>query len=246
MYEQIGQMNTKIAGQTTEFEHLKSVTSNLEVQIETNKSENETLKALNKDLKDTIKQREVKMNYHGKELNILEQFTRRNSLRIYGMHDQNKFETTEQTSELVSSMSKNKLDVTVHMSDIDIAHRLGTFRLDGNRLIICKFASRETKLRILRARRLLKGSSVVVREDLTIKTAKLLEVHGQRPEVKNAWSDEGRKIALLHSGRKIRVDINTNLYSTLTSLNSTCLCLPTLHRHRGLCKTVKPIGPIYT
>ena len=55
MYEQIGQMNTKIAGQTTEFEHLKSVTSNLEVQIETNKSENETLKALNKDLKDTIK-----------------------------------------------------------------------------------------------------------------------------------------------------------------------------------------------
>ena len=180
VYEQIGQMNTMIADQTTEIGHLKSVTSDLEVQIETNKSENETLKALNKDLKDTIKQREVKMNYHGKELNILEQFTRRNSLRIYGMHDQNKFETTEQTSELVCSMFKNKLDVTVQMGDIDISHRLGTFRPDGNRPIICKFVSREIKLRVLRARRLLKGSSAVVREDLTRKKRKT--PRGARPE----------------------------------------------------------------
>lgn len=89
-------------------------------------------------------------------------------------------------------MVRNKLDIQILKSDINFAHRIGAFRQDGNRPIVCKFVSRETKTKVLRTRRNLKGSAMVVREDLIIKNAKLLEDVSRKPEVKSAWSDEGR------------------------------------------------------
>lgn len=108
-------------------------------------------------------------------------------------------------------MINTKLDIPVQISQIDVAHRLGSFRHDGNRPIICKFLSRETKVKTLRARRKLKSSAALIREDLTKKNAKLLETVSARPEVKSAWSDEGKILAPLHTGRKPRVDLHSDL-----------------------------------
>jgi hypothetical protein len=61
------------------------------------------------------------------------------------------------------------------------------------------------KLEVLRARRALKGSSYVIREDLTHTNAKLLESVSNHDKVKTAWSDEGRIVVLLKNNRKFTV-----------------------------------------
>lgn len=211
VYERLRNVNTKLVEQATALEDLKSETSDLRVELNKVKAENSRLKTDNKDMKEVLTQRETKLRVNEKEINDLEQYTRRNSVRIYGINDQNRTESSRESGEAVIKMLKNKLDMPINLSDIDVAHRLGQFRKDGNRPIICKFVSRETKNSVLRNRRNLKGSPFVIREDLTTKNAKLLENTSQHPNVKNAWSDDGKIIALLQSGVKIRVHIHSNL-----------------------------------
>jgi CTP-dependent riboflavin kinase len=76
-------------------------------------------------------------------------------------------------------------------------------------LVICIFIYRTHKLKDISARKKLKGSTKVIREDLTLRNARLLEKLSQKEEVKNRWSDEGKIIFLLTNGRKIKVDMYT-------------------------------------
>ena len=79
------------------------------------------------------------------------------------------------------------------------------------------FLSRNMKHTVTRARRKFKGSTTVIREDLTLFNAKLLEDVARRDEVKSAWSGESRIIAILHSGRKIKVNVGSDLNNPLRS-----------------------------
>ena len=85
----------------------------------------------------------------------------------------------------------NKLHIRVDVRDIDIAHRMGAFKADGNRPVICKFVSRMLKTRIIRERRKIKGTKIVLRDDLTLKNQKLLEDTFAVSNVKSVWSDNG-------------------------------------------------------
>jgi hypothetical protein len=80
---------------------------------------------------------------------------------------------------------KDKLDIDLDPTDIDIAHRMGKFIVDGNRPVICKFIYRTHKLKVISARKKLKGSNQVIREDLTLRHAILLEKLSQKEEMKN-------------------------------------------------------------
>lgn len=213
--ERIKNVNTKLVEQATEVENLKSESSDLKEEIEKLKSENDRLKTKNEEIADLLTQREQRILVNEKEINELEQYTRRNSLRIYGISDNDKNENSRTSANRAVSMIKDKLEVPITIADVDIAHRLGQFRTDGNRPIIIKFISRELKDTVLRHRRKLKGTALVIREDLTTKNAKLLEKVSHHSNVKNAWSDDGKIIALLHSGIKIRVKLNSNLQSLL-------------------------------
>ena len=85
-------------------------------------------------------------------------------MRIYGLQDKNRFEAAEETALLVTSLVKNKLSLDVSVAGIDIAHRLGPFRVDGNMPVICKFLSRNMKNTVTHARSNLKGISIVIRD----------------------------------------------------------------------------------
>lgn len=215
IHEKIKKVNTKLVEQATEVENLKSEASDLKEEIEKLKSENDRLKTKNEQISDTLAQREQKLQVNEKEINELEQYTRRNSLRIYGIHDNDRNENARMSANKAIAMIKDKLEVPVTIADVDIAHRLGQFREDGNRPIIIKFVSREMKDTVLRHRRKLKGTTFVVREDLTTKNAKLLEKVSQHANVKSAWSDNGKIIALLQSGNRIRVHIHNDLQRLL-------------------------------
>jgi len=70
-------------------------------------------KVKNKDLKE---QMEATLSKQNKNINDLEQYTRINSVTMYGLHDKSRFETALETALLVTSIVKNKLCLDVSVS----------------------------------------------------------------------------------------------------------------------------------
>ena len=140
------------------------------------------------------------------QINELEQYSRRNCVRITGVKEENH----ESCSQLVTNIATRKLETEITPTDIDRAHRLGPKRTDGKeRAMIVKFTTYDARTRFIRARRKLKGSSIVIREDLTKANQELLlKVKGHQT-VKSAWSHDGRIIALIaKDGREYRKRIS--------------------------------------
>lgn len=215
MSDQLKCVNDKLLKTVNEIEELKNTNSDIEENMKRMQEENVRIKQKNEELEELMFEREKRMKANEVTLNNLEQYTRKNSIRIYGIEDKNKDETMEQSRSLVIKLFNDKLSIKLTNKDIDIAHRLGQFSKEGNRPIICKFVSRSTKFDVISARRQLKGSAIVIREDLTTRNAKLLESVSAKPEVANAWSHDGKIIALLLNGKKTRFDLNSDLGKSL-------------------------------
>jgi len=192
-------------------EALRNKVSDMETSIEKVAAENILIKKDNEKMKEQLTEREIKLKFQAADINNLEQYTRRNSVRIYGVNDPEKKETSAETAKQVVKLVKDKLEVDITVADIDIAHRTGIFQNDGNRPIICKFVSRFTKHDVIKARRKLKKSGYVIKEDLTIQNAKLLEKTKELETVESAWSHEGKIIALLKTGTSMVVNWKTDL-----------------------------------
>ena len=215
--QHIKTLQTKVEEQSAEILELKNNQSDMQIKIDELTDENATLTTYNLELKELVNQKDASLKKHDNSLNELEQYTRRNSVRIYGVSDQDKNETSNKTITAVIKLINNKLDLNISPEVIDTAHRLGQFREDGNRPIIVKFVSRETKHLIIGSRRKLKGSAIVIREDLTKKNAKLLETVSRSEGVKSAWSSEGKIFALLSNGRKVRIGSDLDVTTFLNN-----------------------------
>ena len=130
--------------------------------------------------------------------NNLEQYTRKNSIRLFGFK-----ENDEETSpeHLAIDFFKEKLQVDVREDEIEIIHRAGKYRPEGRhnpkkaRPILIKFLSHKTKARVMRAKKALKGSEFWLAEDLTSETAekvKLLNEIRKVKKIKNVWTIDGK------------------------------------------------------
>ena len=98
----------------------------------------------------------------------------------------------------------------ISSTNIDMAHRMGKFRNDCKRPIICKFVSGYTKQDVIKSRKALKSTHMVYREDLTLQNAKLLERASAHDSVIAVWSDEGKIIAFLKNKKKMTIDWKTD------------------------------------
>ncbi|KAK9711826.1 hypothetical protein QE152_g25238 [Popillia japonica] len=76
----------------------------------------------------------------------------------------------DNTDNVISAICKDKLGVDVHQGTIDCSHRLGKSE-NGSRPILVKFCSRNIKQMIFNNKRKLKGSKIIIREDLTKRCA---------------------------------------------------------------------------
>ena len=155
-----------------------------------------------------------------RDLDELQQYSRRNNIRVFGIPEK----PDEDTDALVCSIAE-RIGVRITSHDIDRSHRVGKrmpipsqppsyasaahsdqSRQNPSRPIIVKFVSHKSKLALIRNRRKLKGSKVVVAEDLTKKKATLLSKTSSHEKVRTAWTTDGRVFAMIKTmnGREMR------------------------------------------
>lgn len=97
-------------------------------------------------------------------MDALEQYSRGNNLRIYGMQE----EKNEVLMEKIIDLCHTKLKIEISSSDIDVCHRLSG-REGASRPVIVRFCRRSVRNSIFYNKAKLKGTKFIVREDLTRK-----------------------------------------------------------------------------
>ena len=205
------EVTSRISVIESEVDEVKNEVSDYGARVLAVENMNKLTQDENRKLKELVEERETQLRVQRTELNNLEQYTRRNNLRIYGMDDRNPRESISQTAQIVVNLVRDKLDIDITADDIDMVHRLGRFTVEGNRPILCRFISRQDVLKIKQARRKCKGSGIVIREDLTAKNVKLLETVNALNGVKQAWTEQGKIMALLQDGTKKNINHETDL-----------------------------------
>lgn len=140
-------------------------------------------------------------------LDSLEQYSRRSSIRILGVEEKQ----GEDTEAVVKEIITTKLGVSLEPScDIDRLHRTGSARTTTTtarpRSIIVKMQSYKKRREILLNRRKLKGTGILIVEDLTVKKQSLLAKTRAHKKVISAWSSDGRIFASLPAsgGKSVR------------------------------------------
>lgn len=128
-----------------------------------------------------------------KQMDNLEQYSRRNCVRVSGVEETGQ----ENTDQIILDIAANRLGITLNITDIDRSHRIGHPRnTTSTRAIIVKFTSYRSRAMFIGARRKLKGSKIVITEDLTRRNQDLLYKARNHPGVKTAWSHDGNIIVL--------------------------------------------------
>ena len=92
-----------------------------------------------------------------KQLNDLEQYTRRNSIRIFGIREQ----SNEDTDQIVVDLANEKLGFQLTKRDIDHSHRVQQKDPRKPKPIIVKLCSYKDKTSFMRNKKKLKGSGTV-------------------------------------------------------------------------------------
>ena len=189
-------------------ELLKSVSHRIDIlesKLFDKEQENDALKKKIEDLETTQTNAQTSINEKMNDLetvnmqlklenNSLEQYGRRNNIRVVGIPEQEN-ESAEQTAQTVAETLNAKLPNTnLKRYDIDIAHRLGKKRDGKPRTVIMKFVSRMTRDNVFKNRKNLKGSNIFINEDLTRINQNILTCVRVKmtDEVESAWSSNGR------------------------------------------------------
>lgn len=129
------------------------------------------------------------------EINNLEQYSRRDSVRIHGLPDNGREETSwdcEQKFLKVVNITLGLPDINTHK--ISALHRVGRLQQGKPRPVIVKFVSRKDKEQVIKARCRLKGSGIVISEDLTHLNIQRLNRLKQQEGVVDAWSAAGGRL----------------------------------------------------
>lgn len=135
----------------------------------------------------------------------LEQYQRRNNLRVFGVPET----TGEDTDTVLVNLFKEKLDVDVEVNRLDRSHRVGPKQKPGSRdatprhrPIIIRFMSYQDRRRVFSAKRKLKGTGVSIREDLTKTRQELLSRAAELFGRERTWTLDGRVMWLDDQGKK--------------------------------------------
>ena len=129
------------------------------------------------------------------ECDRLEQYTRRESIRISGIPD----EVGNNDDQLVKAVIDiaQAIEVPLDPNEISVVHRVGKPH-GGSKQVLCRFVSRNSREKMMRSRKKLKdkpmfgGAKVYLNDDLTMLRAKLFAYVKSLDIVKRANTSNGR------------------------------------------------------
>nr|CAI5850771.1 unnamed protein product [Callosobruchus analis]CAI5857167.1 unnamed protein product [Callosobruchus analis] len=134
------------------------------------------------------------------KLDDIDQAHRANNLRLF----QVKENAQENTVEKVINILNSHLGITVKNNDLLSCTRTGKQVNNRTRGILLKLASSSMKLEIYKKKKLLKGTGVVIKEDLTDNRLKLMDAAIEKTSFRNVWSYNG-SIYALKGGKRVAI-----------------------------------------
>ena len=190
----------------------------LEIENELMRNEIQQIKAREGLMQEKLVELQQKVNITFRKTNDVEQYTRRENLRIYGISEPGLdkdgkliIETNEQCTQKVLTILNKHLKLPQEVKDSDIAavHRIGKYNPNNPkaRSMIVRFTSRKTRDMVFGAKKALKGLAWVITEDLTPYQYSLLSRTKNDTEIcDKAWTVYGKVTMLTHSGKYVQVD----------------------------------------
>nr|CAI5856437.1 unnamed protein product [Callosobruchus analis] len=130
----------------------------------------------------------------------LEQAGRVNNLRIFKVKEK----PQEKLVDEVINIIKSHLGVNVEHKDILLCTRIGKMEKARPRGILLKLTSILKKQEIFNKKKNLKGSGIVLKEDLTDHRLKLMEEAVEKTSLKSVWSYNGR-VYVMKDSKKINI-----------------------------------------
>ncbi|KAG5891144.1 hypothetical protein JTB14_005479 [Gonioctena quinquepunctata] len=139
-----------------------------------------------------------------------EQFHRRNCVRIFGLQEGEDENTEDMIHNLLNKTMKLKINVT---ANTEYCYRVGrpnikTTAEERNqtkpRAILIRFLKFKDRQKVMENRQQLKGSGVVIREDLSKKKLDLMKSAANKYSYRNVWSMNG-EVFVNDSGRKKKI-----------------------------------------
>lgn len=110
-----------------------------------------------------IKRLEEQVTDLREKLDAVERHSRIKTIRVHGISEVN----GENVQEKVLGVFNSKMDLNVNSCELDKCHRIGMRTNERPRAVLVTFLRLEMKQDVIRARKKLKGSNVVIVEDLT-------------------------------------------------------------------------------
>ena len=124
----------------------------------------------------------------------LEQYSRRNNLRIFGLPETMDGKLEDEVLHLFNT----QLNLQIKREDIDRVHRLGrtgnTNKRNGKvgRPLIVRFANYKSRRTVFEQKKMLKGTGIVIREDLCQGRLDLYKKAIDKFSYNNVWTVDGK------------------------------------------------------
>lgn len=182
----------------------------LEARVDKKDNEITSLLKKNDELLNAVKNQETKVKQNEKDMNDIQQYSRRWNVRVYRVPETER-ETMEDCVKKVCRIFTQDVGVATSPSDIEVAHRTGQRSGQRNRPILVRFFDRKKRDNIMANKKKLKNKGVVVGEDLTAANYKLYTAAYKHSASLSTWTVNGKVFAKLKNGLTVNLTIHTNI-----------------------------------
>lgn len=159
------------------------------------------------ELKNIIEQKDTKnvdisaQKQLQEKVDNIQQQTKINNLRLVGFKEQ----SDEHLMDNVVKLLNEKMNCNINSHDIVSVYRTGTIRNDKPRHVVIKFCDNACKMKIYNNKKSLKGTGLVLKEDLIHSRVLMVQKASDKYGFKNVWTINGIIFAKTNNGvQKIR------------------------------------------
>ena len=157
-----------------------------------------------------IKQQDRRIKQNEREMNDLQQYSRRWNLRVFKVPEKEK-ETAADCTAKVCAIFSDKVGILITASDIEVAHRTGQHHSTRARPILVRFFDHKKRDSVIISQCSLKNKGIVIGEDLTHANYQVFRKVSEHSSTMLVWSSNGKILAKVKNSRIVRVNIHTDL-----------------------------------